>query len=89
LRYKYETWKRESFGDWAREIVQMKSRLGIDHVGLGTDGGGSLPSRIASYGDYRDLTKLAAAMEETGLSSEDIHAYMGGNFSRVFNACVG
>jgi microsomal dipeptidase-like Zn-dependent dipeptidase len=48
-----------------------------------------LPRMIVSYSDYRDLQKLAAAMEETGLSSDDIHAFMSGNFIRVFNACVG
>jgi microsomal dipeptidase-like Zn-dependent dipeptidase len=62
--------------------------LGIEHVGLGTDGGGMLPRTIVSYSDYRDLTKLAAAMEETGLSAADIHAFMSGNFIRVLNAGV-
>jgi microsomal dipeptidase-like Zn-dependent dipeptidase len=88
LRYTQAGWQRESFADWAKEILQMKSRLGIEHVGLGTDGGGMLPRMIVSYSDYRDLQKLAAAMEETGLSTEDIHAFMSGNFTRVFNACV-
>ena len=89
LRYSYEGWRRENFNDWAREIVQMKSRLGIEHVALGTDGGGMMPSLIESYRDYRDLPKLAAALKKAGLSSEDIHAYMSGNFIRVFNVCVG
>lgn len=88
LRYTHEGWRRESFDDWAREIVQMKSRLGIEHVALGTDGGGMLPSLIASYRDYRDLPKLAAAMEKAGLSAGDIQAYMSGNFLRVLHACV-
>lgn len=88
LRYAQAGWQRESFADWAKEILQMKSRLGIEHVALGTDGGGMLPRTIVSYSDYRDLKKLAAAMEEVGLSTEDIHAFMSGNFTRVFNACV-
>ena len=31
---------RSTFMDWALEILQMKKRLGMEHVGLGTDGGG-------------------------------------------------
>jgi microsomal dipeptidase-like Zn-dependent dipeptidase len=88
LRYSQAGWQRESFEDWAKEILQMKSRLGIEHVGLGTDGGGMIPRLIVSYSDYRDLKKLAAAMEETGLSAADIHAFMSGNFIRVLNAGV-
>jgi membrane dipeptidase len=89
LRYTFEGWRRESFDDWAGEIAQMKSRLGMDHVALGTDGGGMMPGLIASYRDYRDLPKLATAMRRAGLSSEDIFAYMSGNFIRVLNACIG
>jgi len=88
LRYAHEGWRRESLDDWAKEIVQMISRLGIEHVALGTDGGGMLPRRIISYSDYRDVKKLAAAMEETGLSGEDINTFMSGNLIRVLNACV-
>jgi len=89
LRYTHEGWRRETFDDWANEIVQMKSRLGIGHVALGTDGGGMMPSLIAEYRDYRGLNKLAVAMEKTGLSAEDIQAYMSGNFIRIIDACVG
>jgi membrane dipeptidase len=89
LRYSYEGWRRENFDDWAREILQMKSRLGIEHVALGTDGGGMMPSLIKSYRDYRDLPKLAAAVKKAGLSGEDINAYMSGNLIRVLNASVG
>jgi membrane dipeptidase len=80
---------RKTFRDWAEEIVEMKKRLGMEHVGLGTDGGGGLPSLIEGYKDVRDLTKLAAAMQEAGLSPEDISAYMGGNFLRVLQTCIG
>jgi membrane dipeptidase len=89
LRYTFEGWRRESFDDWAGEIAQMKSRLGMDHVALGTDGGGMMPGLITSYRDYRDLPRLATAMRRAGLSSEDIFAYMSGNFIRVLNACIG
>ena len=47
--------KRETFQDWAREIMEMKKRIGMAHVGLGTDGGGGLPRFIDGYRDVRDL----------------------------------
>ena len=40
---------RVTFLDWAKEILEMKKRLGMEHVGLGTDGGGNLPSLIEGY----------------------------------------
>ena len=42
---------RRTFSDWARETLEMKKRLGIDHVGLGTDGGGNIPRLIEGYRD--------------------------------------
>ncbi len=62
---------------------------GMEHVGLGTDGGGTLPQLIDGYRDVRDLSKLVAAMREIGLSDDDIAAYMGGNFCRVLQQCIG
>ncbi len=82
-------YKRRTFSDWAQEIVMMKKKLGIDHIGLGTDGGGNIPVFIEGYSDVRDLPKLAAAMEEAGLSPEEIRQFMGGNVRRVLQACLG
>jgi membrane dipeptidase len=82
-------YRRETFLDWAKEIAEMKKRIGIEHVSLGTDGGGHLPGRVTGYKDVADLNKLVAAMIETGLTREDIASYMGGNFLRVFRAYSG
>jgi len=81
--------KRETFRDWAREIMEMKKRIGMEHVGLGTDGGGGIPRFIQGYRDIRDLSRLVKAMQETGFSREEIAAYMGGNTYRVLKACMG
>jgi microsomal dipeptidase-like Zn-dependent dipeptidase len=67
----------------------MKHRLGMEHVGLGTDGGGNLPSLIEGYRDIVDLSKLAKAMQEVGFSQNEIAAYLGGNFYRVLQSCIG
>ncbi len=81
--------QRRTFLDWGREILEMKKRLGMDHVGLGTDGGGGIPRLIEGYRDVRDLARLVTAMQQVGLSPEDIKAYMGGNVHRVLQQCIG
>jgi microsomal dipeptidase-like Zn-dependent dipeptidase len=55
---------RTSFLDWANETLEVARHIGIEHVGLGTDGGGGLPELIEGYGSILDLPKLVEAMEE-------------------------
>jgi len=81
--------KRETFQDWAREITEMKKRIGMEHVGLGTDGGGGLPKFIDGYRDVRDLVYLVKAMQGEGFTREEISAYMGGNLLRVLQKSIG
>lgn len=88
-RYSKNRPRRWTFEDWALEILEVKRRMGIDHVGLGTDGGGGLPARIRGYKNILDLPKLAAAMLKVGLTWEDVRAYMGGNVERVLKTCLG
>ncbi len=87
--YRKESIRRMSFLDWAGEILEMKRRLGMEHVGLGTDGGGHLSKLIEGYRDVRDLVRLVKAMREVGFSQGEISAYMGGNFYRVLRSCIG
>jgi len=87
--YRRESIRRMSFLDWAGEILEMKKRLGMEHVGLGTDGGGHLSRLIEGYRDVRDLVQLAKAMQEVGFTQDEISAYMGGNFYRVLRSCIG
>jgi len=88
LAYTRGATTRITFSDWAKEILEMKSRLGMEHVGLGTDGGGDLPGLIEGYRDIGDLSKLIKAMQEAGFSQDEIAAYMGGNFYRVLQSCI-
>ncbi len=83
------TLQRTTLKDWAAEILLMKNRLGIEHCGLGTDGGGSLPNVVAGWDSILSLPKLVAAMREAGLTQSDIAAYVGGNFLRVLGGCLG
>jgi microsomal dipeptidase-like Zn-dependent dipeptidase len=86
---RYQSDLRMNFADWAREILEMKRRLGIMHIGLGTDGGPVSFPHITGYRDIRDLTQLATAMQEIGFSHDEIAAYMGGNLLRVLQSCIG
>jgi membrane dipeptidase len=78
--------KRIALADWAKEITVMQSRLGIAHVGLGTDGGGRLPRTVEGYKNIGDISKLVKAMKEADLDQAAIGAYLGGNFERVVRA---
>jgi len=80
--------KRETFRDWASEILEMKKNIGMAHVGLGTDGGGGLPRFVKGYGDVRNLVQLVKALHDAGFTREEISAYMGGNTYRVVKACI-
>jgi len=79
---------RTNLLDWAGEVKTMQSRLGINHVGLGTDGSGHLPQTVEGYTHIGDLPKFISAMEKTGLAEEAIQAYLGGNFERVIRAVL-
>ena len=81
--------RRQTFQDWAMELLEMKKRLGIRHIGLGTDDGGRLPTMVSGYHDTRDLGHLIKAMEDLGFSREDISAFLSGNLIRVLKECIG
>lgn len=81
--------QRTSVSHWAEEILRMKTRLGIEHCGLGTDGGGNLPRTVEGWTAIASLPNLIGAMREVGLSQEDIGAYTGGNFLRILAKCMG
>lgn len=80
---------RTTFMNWAEEILEIAEEIGMDHVGLGTDGGGGLPDLIEGYGSILDLPKLVEAMNEVGFRREEVAAYMGGNLLRVLKQCIG
>jgi microsomal dipeptidase-like Zn-dependent dipeptidase len=89
LAYSEKSQKRTTLRHWAEEIAEMKQRLGMEHVGLGTDGGGGLLQKVDDWKSILSLPKLMGAMKEVGLSHEDISAYVGGNFLRILDQCLG
>jgi len=68
--------------DWANELLDMKKKIGIEHIGIGTDSGGEM-ELVSGYNDVRDLTKLAEALTDVGFSREELAAFMGKNVYRV------
>ena len=71
---------------YAGAFARMVDVVGIDHVGLGTDqmglvGGSTLPS-------YAELPQLAAALRAK-FTVEETAKLLGGNYQRVFEACLG
>lgn len=70
---------------YASAIARMVDVVGVDHVGLGTDQQGLLgPSSLPSYAD---LPQLAAALSSR-FKPDEVAKLLGGNYRRVFEACV-
>lgn len=80
---------RETIYDWAQENLEISRQIGIEHVGLGTDGGGALPEMVEGYESILDLPELVESMDEVGFKRNGIAAYMGGNLFRIIKKCIG
>ena len=57
---------------------------GPEHVGLGSDFDGVLATP-EGLDDVRDLPKITAGLAKDGLTDEDLHSVLGGNFRRVLS----
>jgi len=68
--------------DWANELLEVKKKIGSEHIGIGTDGGGYFRP-VSGYNDVRDLGKLAEALTDVGFTREELAAFMGKNVYRV------
>ncbi len=70
---------------YSDSIARMVDAVGVDYVGVGTDQMGLTgASAMPSYGD---LPQLAAALS-TRFKSDEINKLLGGNYRRVFEACI-
>jgi microsomal dipeptidase-like Zn-dependent dipeptidase len=79
---------RLTIGEWAEENRKLKKKLGIEHIALGTDGGGKLPVMVDGYASILDIPQLADAMHEAGFTWSEVERYMGKNFRRVLRQCL-
>lgn len=63
----------------------MVDFVGIDHVGLGTDQMGLIGA--STLPNYAELPQLAALRAK--FTAEETAKLLGGNYQRVFEACLG
>jgi membrane dipeptidase len=75
---------RADIDDYVDHLTYVVERLGIDHVGIGTDfdhGAG-----IVGYRDAGDAPNLTRVLLERGYSADDLAKIWSGNFMRVLRA---
>jgi membrane dipeptidase len=70
--------------DMIDHIDYVVQRIGIDHVGIGTDFNHG--SGFDGYEDASDALNVTKALQTRGYSQQDIEKIWGGNFLRVFSA---
>jgi membrane dipeptidase len=71
-----------SVDDLLDHIDYVVKRIGIDHVGIGTDFNHG--SGIKGFKDASEAPNLTAGLLQRGYSQQDIEKIWGGNFLRVF-----
>lgn len=71
------------------QIDYMVEKMGVDHVGLGSDFDGFSNSNVQGLEDVTRLPRLTAGLVERGYGEEDVKKILGGNFMRVFREVVG
>lgn len=65
-------------------IDYIVDRIGVDHVGIGTDFNHG--SGVAGFDDASDALNVTRGLLARGYSAEDVGKIWGGNFLRVFRA---
>ena len=71
-----------SLEDMVRHIDYLVDRVGVDHVGIGTDFNHG--SGIAGFDDASEALNVTQALLDRGYSPAEIGKIWGGNFLRVF-----
>lgn len=80
--YTLGNYSRTTLKSWVDVIFLMKKRLGIDHIGLGTDSSG-LPQLVDGWDSISSLPYLLIELKNAGFSIAEINAFVGGNFLRL------
>jgi membrane dipeptidase len=70
----------------AAGMARMVDAVGVDHVGLGTDMLGLIVPSV--FPDYDSLPELAQALLGAGFNAPETGKILGGNYARVFEACM-
>ncbi len=77
-----ETWRSASATDWVTHVLHIRSVMGPGHVAVGSDLDG-LIARAKGLESHAELPALASALQESGVSTQDIAGILGGNAARV------
>jgi membrane dipeptidase len=75
---------RATLTDYLDHIDYVVARIGVDHVGIGTDfdhGAG-----IIGFKDASEASNVTRGLLERGYSADDIAKIWSGNFMRVLRA---
>jgi membrane dipeptidase len=75
---------KATLDDYVNQIDYTVKRIGVDHVGIGTDfnhGAG-----IVGFNDEGEAANVTRELVRRGYSEDDIRKIWGGNFLRVFRA---
>ena len=75
-----------SLSAMATGMARLADVAGVDHVALGSDMKGLVGPSI--FPDYDHLPALAEALLEVGFNVADATKVLGGNYARVFEACM-
>lgn len=70
--------------DIVRAILHVRTLVGVDHVGLGSDFDGAVTTGF----DSAQLIAVTQALVDAGLSPEEIRKIMGGNVLRILRAGI-
>jgi membrane dipeptidase len=73
-----------SIDDVINHIDYIADRIGVDHVGIGTDFNHG--SGITGFNDASEAFNVTAGLLARGYSAEEVDKIWGGNFLRVFRA---
>jgi membrane dipeptidase len=72
----------ETFNDFLKDFDHLKSLVGIDHIGIGTDLNGL--GETTALGMHKDFLLIPAGLLARGYSESEVGKIIGGNFMRLF-----
>jgi membrane dipeptidase len=75
----------QTLSDFAERVARTVEMVGVDHVAISSDVGGSARTLWADYATFPEIVR---SLRQKGLSATDIGKVAGGNYVRVFNASV-
>lgn len=73
---------KATLADYVNQIDYIVKRIGVDHVGIGTDFNHG--SGISGFNDESDAPNVTRELVRRGYTEADIRKIWGGNFLRVF-----